>query len=123
MGPSSIIDYFKSTTKTLVSRSVAHPEGNGQVERASAEILRGLKTRTYDCLKKHGAKWIDELWCTLWSNRTSPSRATRETSFFLVYRAKVIIPLKITMVSPHVQAYDKAAQDQLRHDDIDLVDE
>jgi transposase InsO family protein len=36
--------------------SVAHPESNEQVERANAEILRGLKTRTYDCLKKHGAK-------------------------------------------------------------------
>jgi hypothetical protein len=30
---------------------------NGQTERANAEILRGLKTRTYDCLKK--------AWCKL----------------------------------------------------------
>jgi transposase InsO family protein len=45
--------------------SVAHPECNGQVERANLEILRGLKTCTYDCLKKHGAKWIDEISCTL----------------------------------------------------------
>ena len=27
---------------------VAHPRSNGQVERANAEILRGLKTRTYN---------------------------------------------------------------------------
>jgi hypothetical protein len=31
------------------------------VERANAEILRGLKARTYDCLKKHGANWVNEL--------------------------------------------------------------
>jgi hypothetical protein len=31
------------------------------VERANAEILRGLKTRTYECLKKHGANWVNEL--------------------------------------------------------------
>jgi hypothetical protein len=43
--------------------------------------------------------------------------------FFLVYEAKVVIPPEITMVSPHVQAYDEATQDQLRHDDVDLVDE
>jgi hypothetical protein len=36
------------------------------VERANAEILKGLKTRTYDGLKKHGKKWIDELPCALW---------------------------------------------------------
>jgi hypothetical protein len=34
---------------------------NGQVKRVNAEILKGLKTRTYDYLKKYGAKWIDEL--------------------------------------------------------------
>jgi hypothetical protein len=27
------------------------------------------------------------------------------------------------MISPHVQAYDEVTQDQIRHDDIDLVDE
>jgi transposase InsO family protein len=39
--------------------SVAHPESNGQVEHANAEIFKGLKTRTYDGLKKHSKKWID----------------------------------------------------------------
>jgi transposase InsO family protein len=39
--------------------SIAHPESNGQVEHANAEIFKGLKTRTYDGLKKHSKKWID----------------------------------------------------------------
>jgi transposase InsO family protein len=47
---------------------VAHLESNGQVERANVEILKGLKTRTYDGLKKHGKRWIDELPCALWGN-------------------------------------------------------
>jgi transposase InsO family protein len=45
--------------------SPADPESNGQVERANAEILKGLKTCTYGGLKKHGKKWIDELLCVL----------------------------------------------------------
>jgi hypothetical protein len=41
----------------------------------------------------------------------------------LVYGAEVVIPPEVIMVSPCVQAYDEAAQDQLRRDDVDLVDE
>jgi transposase InsO family protein len=49
-------EYCEDISIQICYASVAHPESNGQVERANAEILRGLKTHTYDCLKKHGAK-------------------------------------------------------------------
>jgi hypothetical protein len=103
--------------------SPAHPESNGQVERANGEILKGLKTRIYDGLKKHGKKWIDELPCALWGNRTSPSRATGETPFFMVYGAEAVLPPEVTMGSLRVKTYDEATQDQLRREDIELVDE
>jgi transposase InsO family protein len=41
--------------------SVAHPQANGQVERANAHLLAGLKPRLYDELKDYGGKWMDEL--------------------------------------------------------------
>jgi hypothetical protein len=103
--------------------SVAHPGSNGQVERANVEILKGLKTRTYVGLKKHGKKWIDELLCALWGNWTSPNRATGEMPFFMVCGAESVLHPEVTMGSLHVKTYDEAAQDQLRHEDIDLVDE
>jgi hypothetical protein len=78
------------------------------VERAIVEILKGLKTRTYDGLKKHGKKWIDELLCTLWGNRTSPSRATGETPFFMMYGAEAVLPLEVTMGFLRVKTYDEA---------------
>jgi transposase InsO family protein len=93
--------------------SVAHPESNGQVERANAKILKGLKTCTYDGLKKHGKKWIDELLCALWGNRTSPSRATGKMPFFMVYGVEVVLPPEVTMGSLRVKTYDEATQDQL----------
>jgi ribonuclease HI len=55
MGLSSQANTFKSTAKTLESSFIS-PRSNGQVERANAEILRGLKIRTYNDLEKHGAK-------------------------------------------------------------------
>ena len=84
----------------LCFATVAHPRSNGQVEGANAEILKGLMTRTYKKLKKHGSGWIDELPVVVWANRTTPNRATGETPFFLVYGAKAVLPTKVTLGSP-----------------------
>jgi hypothetical protein len=46
-----------------------------------------------------------------------------ETPFFMVYGAEVVLPPEVTMDSLHVKTYDKATQDQLRCEDINLVDE
>jgi hypothetical protein len=43
--------------------------------------------------------------------------------FFMVYGAEAILPPEVTMGSLRVQTYDEASQDQLRCEDIDLVDE
>jgi hypothetical protein len=69
------------------------------MDHANAEILKGIKTCTYDGLKKHDKKWIDELLCALWGNRTSLSRATGETPFFMVYGAEAVLPLEVIMGS------------------------
>jgi hypothetical protein len=41
----------------------------------------------------------------------------------MVYGADVVLPLEVTMVSLYVKTYDEVTQDQLRREDIDLVDE
>jgi hypothetical protein len=101
-------EYCEGIGTQLCFVSVAHPMRNDQVERANIEILRGLKTRTYDCLKKHGANWVNELPCVVWGNQTTPSRATRETPFFLVYGAEACLPPEIIMGSPQVQSFDES---------------
>ena len=51
---------FMQYTQDLGSRvcfaSVAHPWSNGQEERANAEVLRGLRTKTFDRLHKSGRR-------------------------------------------------------------------
>jgi transposase InsO family protein len=107
-------EYCEGIGTQLCFASVAHPMSNGQAKRANAKILRGLKTHTYDCLKKHCANWVNELSCVLWGNRTTPSRATGDTPFFLVYGAKSCLPPEIIMGSPRVQSFDESMQEQLR---------
>ena len=41
--------------------SVAHPRSNDQAERANAEVLRGLRTKTFVKMHKSGRPWVDEL--------------------------------------------------------------
>ncbi|XP_025828733.1 uncharacterized protein LOC112903728 [Panicum hallii] len=115
-------EYCEDIGIQLCFASVAHPRSNGQVERANAKILRGLKIRTYNYLEKHGAKWVDQLPSVLWENQTTPSRATRETPFFLVYGAQACLPPEITMGSLRVQALDEELQERQHRQDVDLVD-
>jgi transposase InsO family protein len=105
-------EYCEDIGIQLCFASVAHPRSNGQVEWANAEILRGLKIRTYNDLEKHGVKWVDQLPSVLWGNRTTPSRATGETPFFLVYGPEACLPPEITMGSLRVQAFDEELQER-----------
>jgi vacuolar-type H+-ATPase subunit C/Vma6 len=41
----------------------------------------------------------------------------------MVYGAEAVLPPEVTMGSLRVQAYDETMQDQLQHEDIDLVNE
>ena len=89
--------------------SVAHPRSNGQAKRANVEVLRGLKTRTFKkMLEGCGRGWYDELQSMLWSIRTTATKSTGETSFFLVYGAEVVLPHEVRRRSARVLAFDEA---------------
>jgi transposase InsO family protein len=90
--------------------AVAHPMTNGQVERANGMILQGLKPRVYNDLNKFGKRWIKELPSVVWSLRTTPSRATGFTLFFLVYGVEAILPTDIEYGSLRAKAYDDQNQ-------------
>jgi hypothetical protein len=103
--------------------AVAHPQTNGQVERANGMILQGLKPRIFDRLNKSGRKWLQELPSVVWSLRTTPSRATGFTPFFLVYDVEDILPTNLKHKSPKVKGYDENANQRAREDSLDQLDE
>jgi len=86
---------------------VAHPRTNGQVERANGMILQGLKPRIYNRLKKFGKKCVKELSSVLLRLRTTPSRATKYTPFFMVYGSEVVLPTDLEYGSPRLKAYNE----------------
>jgi hypothetical protein len=93
---------------------VAHPWANGQVERANALILDGLKKRLYDENNKKGGKWINEISSVVWGLRTQPSKATGQSPFFLVYGSKAILPADVMWKSPQVEMFEEGEANTTR---------
>ena len=82
-----------------------------------------MKTKAFDKLENRGKNWIEHLPSVLWSLRTTPSRATGETPFFLVYGAEAVLSTELRHGSPWVLAYDKDTQAEQRIDDINVLEE
>ena len=103
---------------------MAHPRSNGQAERANAEVLKGLKTRTFKKkLEACGRGWHDELQSVLWSIRTTATRPTGETLFFLVYGVEAVLPHEVKHHSARVLAFDETQQEAMRGMDLMLGEE
>ncbi|XP_073360367.1 uncharacterized protein [Aegilops tauschii subsp. strangulata] len=59
----------------------------------------------------------------LWSIRTTTTKPTGETPFFLVYGAEVLLPHEVKHHSPQVLAFDEARQDASQGMDLVLGEE
>jgi transposase InsO family protein len=103
--------------------AVAHPQTNGQVERANNMILQCLKPRIFDQLNKFGQKWLQELPAVVWSLRTTPRTATGFTPFFLVHGVEVVLPTDLDYGLPRVRCYDEDTNQRAREDSLDQLDE
>jgi hypothetical protein len=66
---------------------------------------------------------LDALEGVLWSILTTATKPTGETPFFLVYGAEAVIPAKLKHGSPRVLAFNDTQQDELRQDNLTLLEE
>jgi hypothetical protein len=66
---------------------------------------------------------MKELPSVVWSLRTTPSRATGFSPFFLVYGAEAILPIDLEYGSPRAKAYDDRSNQTSREDSLDQLEE
>jgi hypothetical protein len=116
-------NYCESMGIKLNFASIAHPQTNGQVEKANGLICSGIKKRLLAPLEKAKHTWVDELLSVLWSLRTTPNAANQETPFFLVHGAEVMLLVEITHEAPRISAYEEIASTEALQDDVDALDE
>jgi hypothetical protein len=86
-------------------------------------LLQGLKPRIYNNLNKFGKRWMKELPLVVWSLRTTPSRATGFSPFFLVYGAEAVLPIDLEYGSPRTRVYDDQSNQTSREDSLDQLEE
>jgi transposase InsO family protein len=101
-------EYCASAGIKICFASVAYPRSNGQAECDYAEVLKGLKMRSFNAkLEACGKKWLDNLQSILWSIRITATKPTGETPFFLVYGAEAVLPTDVKFGSPRVLAFNE----------------
>nr|AAR06299.1 putative gag-pol protein [Oryza sativa Japonica Group] len=103
--------------------SVSHPMSNGQVKRANGMVLQGIKARVFDRLHPYTGKWVEQLPSVLWSLRTTPSRATGQSPFFLVYGAEAMLPSEVEFESLRFCNFREERYEEDRVDDINRLEE
>jgi hypothetical protein len=116
-------DYCGKKGIRLDLASVAHPQINGQVEKANGLILAGIKPRLVEPLERSAGCWVEELPSVLWSLRTTPNRSVGFTPFFLVYGAEAVLPTHIEFDAPRVVQYTEKQAKESREDGVDLLEE
>nr|CAH66280.1 OSIGBa0116O04.2 [Oryza sativa] len=103
--------------------SVAHPMSNGQVERANVMVLQGIKARVFDRLHPYAGKWVEQLPSVLWSLCTTTSRATGQSTFFLVYGAEAMLPSEVEFESLRFRNFNEERYGDNRVDDLNRLEE
>jgi hypothetical protein len=116
------LDFYDNHHIRVLWSAVTHLKINGQVERVNGMVLQGLKPRIFNRLDKHGKKWAAKLPSVLWSLRTTPSRATGFTPFFLVYGSGAVLPIDLEYGSPRLKAYNEQSNDAARENTLDQLE-
>jgi transposase InsO family protein len=117
------LEFYDDHHIRVLWSAMAHPKMNGQVERVNGMVLQGLKPRIFNKLNKHGKKWAVELPSVLWSLRTTSSRATGSTPFFLVYGSEAVLPTDLEYGSPRLKSYNEQSNDTARENTLDQLEQ
>ncbi|PKA56154.1 hypothetical protein AXF42_Ash015639 [Apostasia shenzhenica] len=125
----SVQDLCSKNGINLSFASVRHPQSNGQAEASNKNFLNTLKKR----IDKFGSSWPTELPAAIWGLNCTPTAATGQTPFSLVFGGEALIPVELEVYSPRVEnasTFDPPAlsdwqnqNESTRRFELDLLEE
>ncbi|GAA0138844.1 hypothetical protein LIER_00510 [Lithospermum erythrorhizon] len=98
---------------------VCYPQANGQVEVMNRTIYQRIKKN----LLESGAKWYEELPRVLWSYRTTPSNATGETPFSLVFGIEAVLPVEVCLPNIRKLCFNEEKNGEHMRECLEFTDE
>ncbi|XP_050386257.1 uncharacterized protein LOC126802648 [Argentina anserina] len=114
-----LITWCKARGTKLKFASVAHPKTNGQVEAANKLIKSLLRKK----LGEAKGLWPEKLDEVVWAIRTTPTEATGETPFCLMYGTEAVLPIEVIQPTQRVSLFDPETNSDSIHLDKDLLEE
>ncbi|XP_070050151.1 uncharacterized protein LOC142171906 [Nicotiana tabacum] len=102
-----------------ITSSSYHPSTNGQVESTNNVIIQNLKIKLGDAK----GRWPEELPGVLWAYRTIEKSSTGEKPFFIVYRAKALIPMEIGELTMRFSWANEQENDKAMLVKLELLEE
>jgi transposase InsO family protein len=99
---SDFYDFFQNNLIDVYYSSVAHPQCNGQVERANGMVLQAVKDHIFDDASQYATRWHVELPHVIRGLRTQVSSVTGYSPFFLVYGSEAVLPTDVAFGAPRI---------------------
>jgi hypothetical protein len=91
-------DFTESMKIKLLNSYPYYTQANGQAEASNKMLIKIIKKRIKDSLRR----WHEKLSEALWAHRTSRHGATKITPFELVYGEEAVLPVEIGLQSLRV---------------------
>ena len=112
-------EYCTSLRITNRYSSPTYPQSSGHDEATNKTIVNGLKKR----LEGTKGNWVKELPNILWANQITPRRSTCETPFSMIYDAKVVIPVEVSLSSSRVAGFTQGHNNECMVGNLDALEE
>jgi hypothetical protein len=86
-------EFIESMNIKLLNSSPYYVQVNGQAEASNKVLIKIIKKRIQDNLRR----WHEKLSEALWAHRTSRHGATKVTPFELVYGQEAVLPIEVSL--------------------------